>query len=123
MDACVVDVQFLQNDSGSIFAKKILITGITKTFKVYNKEITFSYPDKKQYNDCEDSFSSFGNLELTKKAAELKKTLCQFNTIVVSSKTKRDFIENYTPADKKLVVVKANEHNRNCSVSEKDCEE
>lgn len=123
-----MDVQFLQNENIDIFAKKILITAITKSFKIFNKEIIFTYPDKKVYNECEDDFKTFGNIELSKKEAELSKVLGHFGTIIVSSKTKRDFIENYLNSKSRIIIIGkpeivANEYNRYCELPKRDSEE
>lgn len=105
MDSCLVDVLFLQSEEEeekSLFAKKVIISGITSNFKTLTKEINFIYPDQNIFIETDKLKSiKFGNLELNKKEKELIQTLNQFNTILVASETKRKFILNYI---KKRVV-------------------
>lgn len=107
MNSCVVDVQFLHSEDNFIFAKKVLVTGITNSFKLYNKEITFKYPNQQQINDPED-FEAFGNVELEKREFELMNALKTFETVIVSSKTKQNFIKRYVKTNQQIVVVKQN---------------
>lgn len=108
MNSCVVDVQFLHSEDNFIFAKKVLVTGITNSFKLYNKEITFKYPNQQQINEPED-FEAFGNIELQKRELELVNALKTFETVIVSSKTKQNFIKRYTKINQQIVVVKQND--------------
>lgn len=123
MNSCVVDVQFLQSEDNFIFAKKILVAGITSSFKLYNKEITFQYPNQKLISEPED-FEAFGNIELNKRELELMNALKAFETVIVSSKTKENFIKHYTKTNQKIVVVKqhsdTNGHSRYNQMSEKN---
>lgn len=104
MDSCLVDVLFLQTEEEekTIFAKKVVISGITSNFKTLTKEINFIYPNQSIFIETDNLKSiTFGNLELNKKEQELIKILNQFNTILVASDTKQKFISNYT---KKRIV-------------------
>lgn len=105
MNSCVVDVQFLQSEDNFIFAKKIIVSGITNSFKLYNKEITFQYPNQKQISEPGD-FEAFGNIELTKREIELMNALKNFETVVVSSKSKQNFIKHYTKSNQEIVNIK-----------------
>lgn len=105
MDSCVLDIVFLQNEEKSIFVKKIVISGITSSLKTYTKEIVFSYPENKLFEGEDSDFTTFGNLELKKKEQDLIKTLNTFNTILVNSEKKKQFLVNYT--NKRIINFKA----------------
>lgn len=123
MSRCLVDIKFLFNEKDYIFAKNILVCGITKNGASFVKEIKYNYPtiskdlaneqDEDEDKDVYDSKSSNvfkngfknGNLEYPRTDLELTKTLAKFSTIIVKNQTEKEFINNYTSANVNIVEV------------------
>lgn len=59
MSRCLLGIDFLSNGKDYIFAKQLLLCGITKNGKALVKEITYNYPsiaresDNSNYTDSE----------------------------------------------------------------------
>lgn len=124
MSRCLVDVKFLFNEKDYIFAKNILVCGITKNEASFVKEIKYNYPtinkelDNEKYDDDEDkdtydakssnvykSTLKYGNLEYPRTDLELSRTLAKFSTIIVKNQTEKEFITNYTNGNANIVEV------------------
>lgn len=119
MARCLVDVKFLFNEKDYIFAKQVLVCGITKNGESFIKEITYDYPkivkeqdenedkdiyDPKSPNVYKNGFKN-GNLEFPRKDLELSRTLTKFSTIIVKSSTEKDFITNYINVNANVVEI------------------
>lgn len=107
MDSCLVDVQFLQNEDKLIFAKRVVVVGITKSFDAVCEDIVFPYPTTKEFitEDEENSLKTFGHLELSRKEKLLIKALNKFKAIIVPNQTKHDFIASFIDSSKHIVIV------------------
>lgn len=108
MSRCLVDVDFLYNEKDYVFAKKILVCGITHQSQGFVKDIVYQYPETKRDQDKDileeeeetlpRSFKNvkYGNLEFPHTDLELSKTLKKFNIIIVKNQLEKEFICNYT---------------------------
>lgn len=96
MEHCLVDVVFVKNEESFIFAKKIIISGITSKYKVSSKEFVFPYPTigTQQENNFNGPFI-LGNLEVHKIELELTNALSMFKTVVTTNALQKAFISNY----------------------------
>lgn len=111
MSRCLVDVDFLYNEKDYVFAKRILVCGITPQSQGFVKDILYQYPKTKRGQDkgfleeeeeeeetLARSFKNvkYGNLEFPRTDLELSKTLKKFNIIIVKNHLEKEFICNYT---------------------------
>lgn len=115
MAQCLVDVDFLHNEQDYIFAKRILVCGITKQGKAFIKEITYPYPsrsvekDKDGANDftllTKPLKNLFGNLEYHRTDLELSKTLNLFNKIIVQNEFEKEFVLQYVTNGSQIIAL------------------
>lgn len=113
MSRCLLDVDFLFNEKDYIFAKQLLICGITKNGKSLVKEIAYNYPSiaRESDNDYTDSESKNlfkagfknGNIEFPRTDIELKKILSKFDVVIVKNRAEKEFITHYTDND--VIIV------------------
>lgn len=112
MARCLVDVDFLYNEKDYLFAKRVLVCGITNQTQAFVKDIVYQYPKTERYNasgefeeeeEEEETLKTFfkkglkfGNLQFPLTDLELSKTLKKFKIIIVKSQLEKDFISNYT---------------------------
>lgn len=98
MSRTLVDVDFLYNDDEDcVFAKKVLICGITAQSKSYVKEIVYQYPSLNLETKLNKNLKN-GHIELNEKLFELTKCLAKFDIIIVKSKEEKAFLERLTPS-------------------------
>lgn len=120
MSRCLVDVEFLYNEKDYIFAKHILVCGITKNGASLVKSIKYNYPTISKEPDSEDNDNEDkdtkplnvfknglknGNLEYPRTDLELSRTLAKFSTVIVKNQTEKEFINNYINTNVNIVQV------------------
>lgn len=120
MSRCLLDVDFLYNEKDYIFAKQVLICGITKNGKALVKEIAYNYPtiareSDNNYTDSEtrnlfkDGFKN-GNIEFPRTDVELTNILSKFDVVIVKNRAEKEFITHYTDND--VIIVEAQNKRR-----------
>lgn len=93
---CVIDVKFLQNQNKKIFAKRVLVSGILSSTKLYSKEIVFPYPinDFDRAN-VDNGTIEFGSKDIQNVEYDLIKTIAQFDAILLTDNVHEKFIESF----------------------------
>lgn len=106
MARCIIDVKFLFNEKDYIFAKKVLICGITSENKSFVKEFIYPYPTSElEIGKADNKYKIYGNLEFHKIDMELSKALKGFDTIIVDGETEKKFISFYVINEPKIIEI------------------
>lgn len=120
MSRCLLDVDFLFSEKAYIFAKQVLICGITKNGKTLIKKIAYNYPsiaresnDDYTESEARNLFKAGfknGNIEFPRTDIELTNILSKFDVVIVKNRAEKEFITHYTAND--LIIVETQNKRR-----------
>lgn len=118
----LLDVEFYQNELNILFPKKVWVCGLTKLAeKILTLKLEYPYPpcknDENQYgstaagiDDCGiyKKNLKFGDLCFQSINESLKKTISQFDVIIVEGEVVKQFSQQHFPDKQILMLEKIN---------------